>query len=250
MLVMTGVSAVIAADVGKEDINPEFAALASKVPPAQASDISLVAEGGLYQIRFDANTFVYVTKDAKYMITGDLFSLDAKQNLSEVMRETFRREQLHDVSEAGAIVYEPIGKTKYTITVFTDPDCPYCRRFHSEISHATDAGIRVKYLAFPRSGPDTDSWRKAESIWCSKDVKEALTAAMLGNAVQAHQCQSPIMRHFELGTLVGVRGTPMIVSDSGALIGGYMPTSELVKKLEEIDKLRTGQVAGVVQIEK
>ena len=77
------------------------------------------------------------------------------------------------------VVFGP-SDPKYTVTVFTDVDCPFCRKLHSQIADYNRLGIRVRYLFYPRSGPNTASWTKAEQVWCSADRKEALTRAKLG----------------------------------------------------------------------
>jgi thiol:disulfide interchange protein DsbC len=94
--------------------------------------------------------------------------------------------------------------------------------------------VRVRYAAYPRSGPDTDDWRKMEAVWCAKDRQAAITQAKLGQVVKADNCgATPVGKQFELGENLGVRGTPAIFTRSGEYIGGYLPPADLVKKLEE-----------------
>ena len=79
------------------------------------------------------------------------------------------------------IVFGP-ANAKHTITVFTDFDCPWCRRLHSQIAEYNKLGIRVRYMFFPRTGPHTESWAKAEAVWCAEDRKATFTRAKLGEA--------------------------------------------------------------------
>ena len=84
---------------------------------------------------------------------------------------------------------------RYTVTVFTDVDCAYCRRLHSQIAEYNRLGIRVRYLFYPRSGPNTDSWTKAEEVWCSDNRNDALTRAKLGEELKAKPCAgNPVAR--------------------------------------------------------
>ena len=78
------------------------------------------------------------------------------------------------------VIFSP-DNPRYTVTVFTDVDCQYCRKLHSEIAEINKLGVRVRYVFFPRSGPGTESWHKAEAVWCSANRNEALTRAKLGN---------------------------------------------------------------------
>jgi thiol:disulfide interchange protein DsbC len=121
---------------------------------------------------------------------------------------------------------------RHTITVFTDVECGYCRKLHSEIAQLNDRGVQVRYLAYPRAGPGTDDWAKMEAVWCSTDRKKAITDAKAGKAIKAAQCSTPIAKQYKLGEQLGVRGTPAIFTDSGEYIGGYLAPDQMVSKLD------------------
>ena len=99
--------------------------------------------------------------------------------------------------------------------MFTDVDCSYCRKLHSQIADYNRLGIKVRYLFYPRSGPDTESWEKAEEVWCSSEPQRALTRAKRGEEITGpkHCAGSPVAREYAVGQEVGVRGTPAIVLD-------------------------------------
>jgi thiol:disulfide interchange protein DsbC len=124
---------------------------------------------------------------------------------------------------------------KHTITVFTDVECIYCRKLHSEIEELNRLGVRVRYLAYPRTGPGTEDWRKMETVWCAKDRKTAITQAKLGKPVSAPSCAAPVKKQYELGEQLGVRGTPAILTMSGEYIGGYLPPAQILQQLEKAD---------------
>jgi thiol:disulfide interchange protein DsbC len=123
---------------------------------------------------------------------------------------------------------------KHTITVFTDVGCGYCRKLHSEVKQLTDLGIKVRYLAYPRAGPNTDDWRKMEAVWCSKDRNSAITEAKAGRDVKSANCSAPIAKQFKLGEQMGVRGTPAIFTASGDYIGGYLTPGQMLKELDKV----------------
>jgi len=128
-------------------------------------------------------------------------------------------------------VFAPSGAIWHTLTVFTDVDCTYCRRMHLEMAELNRLGIRIRYLFYPRSGPDTNSWRKAESVWCSADRRDALTRAKRGEAIKAQSCEAPIAEQYALGREMGIRGTPGIITDQGEYVAGYMPAAQLAEYL-------------------
>ena len=119
------------------------------------------------------------------------------------------------------------------MTVFTDVDCVYCRQMHQEIGELNRHGIRVRYLMFPRGGPDTESWAKAESVWCSADQKDALTRAKRGEKLAPGRCETPIAAQYELGRKLGVSGTPGIITETGEFLAGYASAAYLAAYLEE-----------------
>ena len=108
-------------------------------------------------------------------------------------------------------------------TVFTDVDCGLpqaaCR-----IAQYLERGIAVNYVAYPRSGPGTESWGKMESVWCSKDARDALTRAKLGQDVPrpATCAATPIAAHYALGQRLALSGTPTILLPDGRSFGGYV----------------------------
>jgi thiol:disulfide interchange protein DsbC len=97
-------------------------------------------------------------------------------------------------------------------------------------------GIRVRYLFYPRTGPNTESWHKAEVVWCSPNRNDALTRAKAGAALDLNKTcgATPVKREYDLGQAVGVRGTPAILTDSGEFIAGYMPPRELLEQIKQL----------------
>ena len=185
---------------------------------------------GLYEVRSGSDVG-YVSVDGRFYVNGDIFDMKTRDNLTETARQQGRIDLLAKVTDADAIVFTPQGSVRHTLTVFTDIDCPYCRRMHQEMAELNRLGIRVRYLMFPRSGPDTDSWHKAEAVWCSADRRDALTRAKRGEVVKAPKCKSSIAEQYALGHEMGIRGTPAIITDKGEYVDHYMPAAQLSEYL-------------------
>ena len=96
-----------------------------------------------------------------------------------------------------------------------------------------DAGIRIRYLAFPRAGVNSDSYNKAVSSWCADDPREAITRAKLGESIESRSCDNPVADQYRLGQQLGVRGTPSILTESGEMIPGYVPAARLTQILAQ-----------------
>ena len=222
----------------------EPAQAAGDVPAALSARLEVLAPGrtpdyvaetaltGMYEVRF-GSIIVYLSDDARFMFRGDLIDLDAGRNVTEAARETVRAETVGALGEANMIVFAP-DAPKHVITVFTDVDCGYCARMHSQMADYNRLGIGIRYTAFPRAGIGSATYEKMVSVWCAEDQHTAMTDAKAGRAVEPARCDNPVGDQYEAGKAIGVNGTPAIVLDSGELIPGYLPPDELRARLDEI----------------
>lgn len=185
---------------------------------------------------------IYVSDDGRYLVQGAVLDM---QKDKELVRESealakFRAELLQTVPHTERIVFAP-PNPKYTVTVFTDIECGYCRKLHGEIAEINRQGIAVEYLAFPRMGLASQDHKDMISVWCAPDRKRALTEAKSGKPVQARNCTNPVTKEYNIGQRVGVDGTPAIFTEDGVQLGGYLPPQSLRQAL---DKRAAGAAGG------
>lgn len=173
---------------------------------------------------------VYVSADGKYLIQGSLLELSSRDNLTMVSEGALRRSVLDAVPRERRIIFSP-AKPKYRLTVFTDIDCGFCRKMHTQIAEYNKAGISVEYLFFPRAGENSDAWNKAVSVWCAPNRQKAMTDAKADRPVPKKTCTNPIAKDYELGKQVGVDGTPAIYGPDGTQLGGYLSPADMLAKL-------------------
>lgn len=185
---------------------------------------------GLYQVMLPPRMF-YVSADGRFAVDGDLIDLQNKTNVSEPQRGSARLAAIEAIGADSMISFKP-KKTKHVVTVFTDIDCTYCRKLHSEMKSYNDAGIEIRYLAYPRAGIGSESYNKAVSVWCSKDRNKAMTEAKGGKNIDTRNCENPVAQHFTLGGMMGIRGTPALVLPDGQIAPGYIPADRLKAALE------------------
>lgn len=230
LILTVSMRAALAASPPIEDVRK---ALARHSPDLVAEHLSASPAAGLFHVVL-GGTSGYVTQDGRFFIPGDLLDIQARKNLTEDVRRSERVELLQSVRPDEQIVFAA-KRPKYAVTVFTDVDCGYCRKLHSEIATLNDLGITVKYVAFPRSGPGTESWSKMEGVWCSADRNAVLTRAKLGETIvkPAKCAPEAVARDFKLGEQIGVQGTPTIVLQNGSVIGGYVSPAELKQQLDQ-----------------
>lgn len=204
-------------------------AIKSLWPGLEITAISRSPANGLYEVVVGTNVF-YMTADGRYALHGDLMDLQKRRNLSDERRAEVRVNALNAIDVENVIEFAP-EQVKHTLYVFTDVDCTYCRRLHKEIDVLNEAGIAVRYLAFPRAGLGSPSYETTVSVWCADDRQQALTDAKSGKRIKAANCKNPVAEQFSLGNQLGVRGTPAIFLENGQEIGGYVPAAKLVEYL-------------------
>ena len=201
------------------------------MPDAEISSVSPSPLAGVYEVLIGAS-LIYMSEDGRFVFRGDLIDIAERRNLSDETRAAARMQAFARIGPEEAIEFAPKSKkVAHTLYVYTDIDCGYCRKLHREVDQLNDAGIAVRYLAFPRSGLNSESSKKAAAVWCSDNQQQAMTAAKAGKEVTAKTCRNPVEAHFSLGRSMGVRGTPAVYTEQGESLGGYIPAPELIQML-------------------
>jgi thiol:disulfide interchange protein DsbC len=220
----------------------EFAAIkktvAEQMNGAEPTAINQTGVEGLYEVIVPPRV-LYMSKDARYVFLGDLIDLKKGENVTENKRANAREAALARVEDS-MIIFKPEGKTEHTVTVFTDIDCGYCRRLHAEMDKYNEAGIAIRYMAYPRAGIGSESYQKAVNVWCAEDRQQALTAAKNGEPVPNKTCDNPVAKHFQIGQILGVSGTPALVLENGQRYPGYVPAARLKQVLDQARQATMG----------
>lgn len=208
------------------------AAVTQMAPGARVQAITPTPMTGLYQTIANGQV-LYLTGDGRYVIQGDAYDIKTRTPLNAATMNRLRRNAIAELQPAQMIRFAP-ATPKYTVTVFTDVDCPYCRAFHANIAEINKLGIAVDYLFWPRTGLGTPSAQKAVDVWCAPDRQAALTHAFEGQQPRGASCQSPVAHDFNLGVDLGVDGTPTVIADNGVVLGGYVDPQELLRRLQTV----------------
>ncbi|MEI6541938.1 MAG: DsbC family protein [Methylococcales bacterium] len=204
--------------------------IAKSMPSIKVDSVTPSVVKGLYELTIGANLY-YVSEDGKYLLQGHLVDIAAKKDLTEEKLNEARKSAILKMGVANMIVFKP-KIAKYTVTIFTDIDCGYCRKLHSELDQYLAQGITIQYMFFPRAGKDSDSYNKAVSVWCANDRNAALTAAKKDQNIPSKTCDNPVDKHMQLAAEFDVKGTPMIISENGNVYPGYLPAIQLAAALE------------------
>jgi len=226
-----GALALLVASVAVADRAVDETAIRKALGQINPDTIEATPVAGIYEVAIGPH-IVYMSADGRYMFQGELIDVLKRTSLTEPRRRMAVKATVDAVSEKDMIIFEP-KETKHTITVFTDIDCGYCRKLHSEMADFLNAGIRVRYMFYPRAGVGSESYKKAVAVWCAADRRAALTAAKNGQPIEMKTCENPIAEHMELVDKLGARGTPFIVLENGQTQPGYVPARQMARLLDQ-----------------
>jgi thiol:disulfide interchange protein DsbC len=234
-----GVSTIGAVEVDS------FAAAKNKVQKMLGMTVSSIGDApvpGLLQVVTEKGLF-YISKDAKYFLQARIYNLDeGMRNETEITLGDIRLGGMSDFQDS--MIEYKAEKEKFVVSVFTDITCGYCQKLHNQMDEYNDLGITVRYLAFPRGGKQSPSYKGMASVWCAEDPQEALTEAKgnpskaianskNGDRVENKSCATKVAQQYAFGLRIGVSGTPNIVMPDGSMIPGYQPPQQLVQALKE-----------------
>ena len=207
--------------------------LKSARPDFQFGPVSKTPVEGIYKSAIVNGPTIYLTADGEHFFAGDFFQVGANEivNLGELEMEKDRVVALSKLSTDDMIVFGP-KNPKVHVYVFTDVDCYYCQKLHQEVPALEELGVEIRYLAYPRAGIGSPSYRKIASAWCANDKTASLTALKAGQEIPDNVCEpNPVAGQYQLGGQLGVNGTPALVTESGKLLPGYMPADKLAAAL-------------------
>ncbi|WP_120993589.1 thioredoxin fold domain-containing protein [Stutzerimonas urumqiensis] len=220
-------SAIAQAADPDSDIRQTLRALQPDLP------IETIAESampGLYQIQLKGGRQLYASADGQFLLQGYLFQVRDGQavNLTEQAESRSVAKLIDEIPESEMVVF-PAKDSKAKITVFTDTDCGYCQKLHSEVAELNRQGVDVRYVAFPRQGVGSHGYQTLVSVWCAEDRQAAMNQAKARKEIPAASCDNPVSQQYQLGQMIGVQGTPAIVLENGQVVPGYQPAPQLAQ---------------------
>jgi len=189
---------------------------------------------GLYEVRFrsgDGMRIVYTDATASYIVLGKIYDTKTDKDLTDE-----RMRKLNAISFSSLPLDQAVkvqrGNGKRVIAMFSDPYCPYCRRFEQNLQEIDDITIYV--FMFPVIKPDLADHSKA--VWCSSDRSKAwLDLALRGQPPTAKaSCDSPVEKNLELGHRLGVNSTPTLFLTNGERVAGALTAADLKQMLDQV----------------
>ena len=188
----------------------------------------------MYAVYYGDLQPIYVTKDGSFFIYGDIYKINSN-SISNITDESIaerRKIILKDIPSNELISFKSKNE-QFSVIVFTDVDCGYCRKLHNQINEYNKLGISINYAAYPRSGLGTSAFTKMVGAWCSDDPKGSISKLKNNKNLDLLFCDSqPVSKQYVIGQKLGVNGTPAIFSMDGDMFPGYIEPEELLLRLK------------------
>lgn len=216
-----------------EEANINLDLLKSSIQPGtEIHSVKPSPIAGLYEVRIN-NELLYISKDGKNIINGDIYNLESKTNLTRLASAAISKEALASIEDKDKIIYKAKNE-KYKVEVFTDITCPYCTKLHNQMQAYNDAGITIEYLAFPRAGIPSKAAETMQRIWCAEDKTTAMNQAKAEHKYPEKDCSGQqVTQQFNIGQAIGVNATPTLVFSDGEVSPGYLEAEQLLAILEQ-----------------
>lgn len=216
-----------ACSAGESDIRKNIEA---RFPGAKVDSINKTPVSGIYEVVVDGDQVIYADSKADYVVVGEMLETQNKRNLTRERLDKLQEVKFDTLPLDQAIkVVKGDGSRK--IAVFSDPDCPYCRKLEPELAKLNNVTIYTFLYPLPFH---KDAARKSKVVWCSADKVKAWDDLMLRNKLDdkvAGDCPNPIEANLALGQKLHVQGTPAIIFTNGKRAPGYIPADRLEQLL-------------------
>ncbi|MEQ1591104.1 MAG: DsbC family protein [Thiobacillaceae bacterium] len=202
--------------------------LNAKFPGAPIVSVTKTPYSGLYEVYMDGHLF-YIDEKAQYIVMGDVLDVKSRSNLSQE-RLAKLNEVKWDTLPLGNAIKLVKGKGERKLVVFSDVDCPYCRKFDAELAKVDN--VTVYTFLYPIEGLHPKAVQASRQIWCAADKNKAWDDYLSGGKVPNNdgKCASPVDDNIALGRKLNVEGTPTIIFQNGQRAPGMVPAA----KLEEL----------------
>jgi len=204
-------------------------ALTAQFPSANIASVKKTPYSGLFEVYLDGQ-LIYVDAKAQYVFAGDVIDLKSRANLTQ---ERLNRLQAIDwntlpLKDALKTVK---GRGERKLVVFSDVDCPYCRKFEAELAKIDN--ITVYTFLYPIEGLHPKAVQTSKQIWCAPDRNKAWDEYITRGTIPGNdgKCANPVDTTIALGNKLKVSGTPTLVFTNGVRVPGMVPAAQLERLL-------------------
>jgi thiol:disulfide interchange protein DsbC len=204
-------------------------ALTQQFPGATIASVQKTPYSGLFEVYLDGQ-LVYVDAKAQYVFAGDVIDLKSRTNLTQARLNKLQAVKW-DTLPLGNAIKTVKGKGERKLVVFSDVDCPYCRKFEAELAKVDN--ITVYTFLYPIEGLHPKAVQTSKQIWCAPDRNKAWDDYITRGSVPNNdgKCTNPVDSNIALGGKLKVGGTPTLFFANGQRVPGMVPAAQLERLL-------------------
>lgn len=196
-------------------------------PSTKIDEVRLSEFPGLYELSMGRNV-AYVMEGLPYLLVGHVFDTRTGTDLTaERVEKAKPKVDFNDLPLQDAIKR---GSGSKKLVVFSDPDCPYCKKLEVELAKLND--VEVYLFMNPIAGLHPKAVEKSKAVWCAEDREKAWDAAIADKGFKTRECDSSAVdRNIALARKLGIQGTPAMIREDGEVVAGMRPAKQLAQWL-------------------
>lgn len=237
-LFAAGIIGMTACSASAETSNKQLAEVKAKVTKLMQGKAVLSVKStpmkGLYEVVLQGNLIVYTDTKADYLVFGDMVDVANKKSLTEERLAELRKVEFSNLPFEMAIK-DVRGDGSRKLAVFSDPDCPFCKKLEQEgLKGMTN--VTVYTFLMPLAELHSDAARKSRVIWCAQDRAAAWKDWIFNGKLPENakeDCDNPVAKTVALGAQMGINGTPALIFASGRTVPGAIGQADIEKLLAE-----------------
>ena len=204
--------------------------LKGRYPGTQFTKVADSGLPGLYEVYMGRN-IAYTDQAGEFFIFGHIFDMAAQRDLTAERLDAVNKADFASLPLQDAIKTVK-GAGRRTVAVFSDPDCPYCRKLEQELAKLDDVTIYTFLMPLEQLHPNAKA--KSVATWCSSNRSDTWASLMLqGKNPGTTTCENPVSRNLALASSLGINGTPTLIAADGSMKSGALPAEMLASWLSQ-----------------
>ncbi len=228
MVALAGIAALLSACAQPQ--TPLIDQLRAKYPSTTFKEVRPAAVAGLYEVMLGSN-IAYTDKAGRYFIFGHLFDMKEQKDITAERQREAQKIPFPSQFLDNAIKIVK-GDGSRTLAVFSDPDCPYCKKLESELARLDN--VTIYLFIYPLETLHPEAKTTAIRIWCAPDKAKAWSEYVLADKKPAlTSCENPINDNVTLGASLGIAGTPTLIAADGRTWPGFGSAQQIEQWLNK-----------------
>ncbi|WP_410497413.1 DsbC family protein [Chitinibacter sp. S2-10] len=237
IMIAAGLLAIVACSAQADTPPKELKATIEKKLGRPVDAVNTTPVKGIYEVVMGKRQIIYTDAKGDYAFVGELVDVAKKESITEKRIAAMMTTDFSKLPLADAVkIVRGNGSRK--MAVFTDPDCPFCKRLEQQSLVGID-NVTIYNFLMPLPSLHPDAVRKSMLIWCSKDQAAAWKGWFFDAKLPPEantDCSNPVTRNMQLGESLGINGTPALIFANGQIVSGAVPTEQIEELLNKPKK--------------